>query len=55
MSEDLRNSLLKDTEWWIEKMSHWKDGRGSSCDLPILSASEILEHPDKIMVVQSDA
>jgi hypothetical protein len=55
MFEKTREKLLEDTDWWLEKMNAWKEGIGSSADLPILSAAEIKEHPDKVVVVQSDA
>ena len=50
-----RAGLIKDTEWWLEKIRVWADGGLSGVEYPILTADETLRAPHTIYIVQSDA
>jgi hypothetical protein len=50
-----RARLIKDTEWWLEKLVVWADKDLLGIEYPILTADETLKAPHSIYVVQSDA
>jgi hypothetical protein len=47
--------LISDTDWWIAILQGWADDELNGNEYPILSASRLLECPELIHVVQSDA
>jgi hypothetical protein len=55
LSPVLRSKLIVDTEWWIAILGIWSDSEFTQLEYPILSAAELLEHPNKLLILQSDA
>lgn len=47
--------LIQDTQWWIDLLSSWEDGRSSSAEYRIMSHDELLKDRTSIHVIQSDA
>ena len=52
---DLRSLIIHDTKWWIGVISKWADNDLSGWEFPIMSASELLDDPNRMQVVGSDA
>ena len=52
---DLRRLIIHDTKWWIGVISKWVDNDLSGWEFPIMSASELLDDPNRMQVVGSDA
>jgi hypothetical protein len=50
-----RVKLIQDTTWWIGVLNRWASDNLNGLEYPILSASELLDQPDKMYLVQSDA
>lgn len=50
-----RLQLLSDTVWWIAVLDKWAEGKSSECEYRIWSASELLENPHELVIMQSDA
>jgi hypothetical protein len=50
-----RNRLLVDTQWWIDVLQSWESGSSSGFEYPIISASEMLQNPKAVYILQSDA
>jgi hypothetical protein len=47
--------LVEDTDWWISILGKWSDSEFTQLEYPILSAAELMEDPNKLQFVQSDA
>ena len=50
-----RLQLISDTQWWIVVLRRWADDKPSDCEYKIWSASELLENPHSLVIMQSDA
>jgi hypothetical protein len=55
LNPTLRKRLIADTEWWKGVVTKWENDTFAEIEYPILSASELLQNPTSIYVVQSDA
>ena len=55
MQVDLRSLVIHDTKWWIGVISKWANNELSGWEFPIMSASELLDDPNRMQVVGSDA
>jgi hypothetical protein len=55
LSKTLLQTVLKDLDWWDALLEQWANDYSSAGDIPILSGSEILAHPELVAIVQSDA
>ena len=55
ISNALLKAILRDLDWWDVLLEKWSCDTSSSGDIPILSGSEIIAHPERIELVQSDA
>ena len=52
---DLRRRMAEDAEWWCRQLDVWAAGGLGGNEFPILSASELLERPGAVEIIQSDA
>ncbi len=50
-----RRVLLLDTRWWISLLLRWSEDESGECEYQIWSASELLERPHSLLIMQSDA
>lgn len=50
-----RDNLISDTQWWTCLLGTWEHERSGHVEYRILSASEIQNNPQAVMVIQSDA
>ena len=55
MSESLQSQLVSHTNWWIATLQCWARGDLVGSEFPILSYSEMLDRPEILQFVQSDA
>jgi hypothetical protein len=53
--EENRRELLADTQWWIDLLQTWSENRSRDCEYKIWSASELLDDPHSLYILQSDA
>ena len=55
LSDQAFSRVLQDLRWWQSKLDTWSKNTHSSADYKILNGSEILRHPDLVLLCQSDA
>ena len=53
--ELLRGRMRVDAEWWCKQLDTWAAGGLGGNEFPILSASELVERPGAVEIIQSDA
>jgi len=51
----IRYKLIKDTEWWLEKLKTWAKSGVNDIEYPIMSVDELRSETGAIFVVSSDA
>jgi len=49
------NTLISDTEWWIQILGEWSINKNSGAEYPILTAESIVEDNHRLVFLQSDA
>ena len=54
-SNKLRDSLIQQTNWWMTLLASWSRNECTGNEFPILSYSELIAHPEKGQLIQSDA
>ena len=47
--------LLEDLDWWIDKLTIWSIGGIAGCEYPIVTRTSLLNTPNAIEVLDSDA
>jgi hypothetical protein len=47
--------LIRHTKWWMDLLDSWSRGECTGGEFPILSYSELMAHPEKGQLIQSDA